>query len=70
MFGGSDLQAHLAANQFEAIMGADLPPALVLGAKLCLAGAAHQRHMLGFSAHNDRQAAPMTFHSRLLTGRL
>src|SRR5271168_2199090 len=64
VFGRGDLKRHVAAHEFEAVVGADAP-SLQVGTEAGAAGRAHRRWVLDVRAHYDRLAAPMPFRAGL-----
>jgi hypothetical protein len=69
VFGRRDLKSHVAADEFEAVVGAD-GPALQVRSEGGSAGRAYLRRVLDFSAHHDWLATPAPFRAGLFAGRL
>src|SRR5277367_273781 len=69
VFGRRDLKSHFAAEEFEAVMGADAS-ALQVETEGGSAGAACRRRVRNFSARDNRLTAPVPFRAGLFAGGL
>ena len=69
VLGRGDLKSHAAADEFEAVVGAD-EPALQVRPESGSAGRAYCQRVRDFSAHHNRLTAPMPFRAGLFAGGL